>query len=167
MKTNDLLPALRDHLTAELTCHRSLLANLEQQQRELVANNIGVFAELVEKCDPLMVEQVRLRKAREKLLNGFAALLDRPGKPLTISEAIAVATEPFKSELASRHLILKDTLLKLRVIQERNQGLVRQGLGFVRELVGTLTGQQAQSGYDRHGREGGRAGHGQLVNIAG
>jgi flagellar biosynthesis/type III secretory pathway chaperone len=167
MSPTDLLPALRDHLTAELACHRSLLANLEQQQRELVANHISVFAELVAKCDPFIAEQIRLRKAREKLLAGLAALMDRPGKPLTLGEAVALAPEPLKGELASRHLVLKDTLLRLRAVQERNQALVRQGLGFVRDLVSALTGEQAHGGYDRRGREGGRAGNGQLVNLAG
>jgi flagellar biosynthesis/type III secretory pathway chaperone len=163
----DLLPALRDHLTAELTCHRALLANQEQQQRELVANRLTEFAELVGRCDPLLTEQARLRKAREKLLAGFAALLQRPGKPITLGEVVAIASEPFKGELASRHLLLKDTLLKLRAVQERNQALVRQGLGFVRDLVGALTGEQAPGGYDRRGREGGRPGNGRLVNLAG
>lgn len=167
MSPTDLLPALRDHLTAELACHRALLANLEQQQRELVANHIGAFAELVEKSEPLVAEQARLRKAREKLLSGLAALMERGGRTLTLGEAVAIAPEPLKGELGARHLVLKDTLLKLRTVQERTQGLVRQGLGFVRDLVGALTGEPPQGGYDHRGREGGRAGHGRLVNLAG
>lgn len=167
MTPTDLLPALRDHLTAELVCHRALLANQEQQQRDLISNHLTAFAELVGRCDVLLAEQARLRKAREKLLAGFAALMQRPGKPVTLGEVVALATEPLKGELASRHLLLKDTLLKLRAVQERNQALVRQGLGFVRDLVGTLTGEQAQGGYDRRGREGGRPGNGRLVNLAG
>jgi hypothetical protein len=52
-------------------------------------------------------------------------------------------------------------------VQERNQALVRQGLGLVRDLVGALTGEPAQGGYDRRGRDGGRAGNGRLVDLAG
>lgn len=167
MKLADLLTSLRDHLTMELACHRTLLANFEQQQRELVANHIAEFSALVEKSEPLISEQARLRKTREKLLTGVAALLDRPGKPVTLSEVVAVAMEPLKGELSARQQVLKDTLLKLRTVQERNQALVRQGLGFVRDLVGTLTGEATQGGYDRRGRDGGRAGNGKLVNLAG
>jgi hypothetical protein len=168
MTPTDLMPALRDHLNAELACHRALLANLEQQQRELVANHVGEFAALVGRCDPFIAEQARLRRAREKLLTGFAVLLQRPGKPPSLGELVALAPEPLKGELAARHLLLKDTLLKLRAAQERTQALVRQGLGFVRDLVGTLTGEQAQGGgYDRHGRDGARPGNGRLVNLAG
>lgn len=167
MTPTDLLPALRDHLTAELACHRSLLANAEQQQRELVANHLAEFADLVTRSEPLIAEQNRLRKGREKLLTGLATLMERPGRPLPLADVIALAKEPLKGELASRHLVLKDTLLKLRAVQERNQALVRQGLGFVRDLVGTLTGEPAQGGYDRRGREGARAGNGRLVNLAG
>jgi flagellar biosynthesis/type III secretory pathway chaperone len=162
MTPTDLMPTLRDHLNMEITCHRALLANLEQQQRELVANHITVTT-----SEPLIAEQSRLRKAREKLLAGFAVLLERPGKPLSLTEVIAKASEPIKGELSSRHLVLKDTLQKLRAMQERNQALVRQGLGFVRDLVSTLTGEPNQHGYDRRGREGGRAGNGRLVNLAG
>jgi flagellar biosynthesis/type III secretory pathway chaperone len=167
MTPADLMPTLRDHLTMELACHRSLLANAEQQQRELVANHLEAFAELVAKSETLIVEQARLRKAREKLMHGLAALLDRVGRPIALADVIAVAMEPIKGELASRHLVLKDTLMKLRTLQERNQALVRQGLGFVRDLVGTLTGERAQGEYDRRGREGGRTGNGRLVNLAG
>ena len=167
MTPNDLLPTLRDHLNMELACHRSLLANLEQQQRVLVANRLTEFSTLVGSCEPLIVEQGRLRKSREKLLAGFAALLGRPGKPLPLAEVIAVASEPLKGELSARHLVLKDTLEKLRVVHERNQALVRQGLGFVRELVSTLTGVPTQGAYDRRGHDGARAGNGRLVNIAG
>jgi hypothetical protein len=93
--------------------------------------------------------------------------MERPGKPVTLSEVIAVAMEPLKGELSARQQVLKDTLHKLRTVQERNQSLVRQGLGFVRDLVGTLTGETAQGGYDRRGRDGGRAGNGKIVNLAG
>ena len=47
MIPTDLIPTLRDHLTMELACHRSLLANAELQQRELIANHMEIFAELV------------------------------------------------------------------------------------------------------------------------
>ncbi len=167
MTLNNLLPALRDHLNAEITCHRSLLLNLEAQQREVVANHIAVYAELVDKCDPLLVEQARLRKAREKILTGLAVVLDRPGKAIALGDVVAMVGEPWRGELSARHLVLKDTLLKLRVVQERNQALVRQGLGFVRDLVGALTGEPTQGAYDRRGHDGGRVGNGKLVNIAG
>lgn len=167
MKLPDLLIAMRDHLTMELACQRTLLANFEQQQRELVANHLTEFSTLVEKSEPLIIEQARLRKTREKLLLGVAALMERPGKPVTLSEVIAVAPEPLKGELSARQQVLKDTLLRLRMVQERNQALVRQGLGFVRDLVGTLTGETAQGGYDRRGRDGARAGNGKIVNLAG
>ena len=167
MIPTDLLPALRDHLTMELACHRSLLANAELQQRELIANHMETFAELVAKSEPMIVEQSRLRKSRERILTGFATMLQCTAKPLSISEVIALAAEPLKSELSARHVVLKDTLMKLRVVHERNQALVRQGLGFVRELVGTLTGEPVHGGYDRRGQEGNRAGNGRLVNLAG
>lgn len=168
MTPADLMPTVRDHLTMELACHRSLLANAEQQQRALVANQMEPFADLVAKSELLIAEQARLRKAREKLMHGLAALLDRVGRPPTLTDIIAVAMEPIKGELASRHLVLKDTVMKLRTVQERNQALVRQGLGFVRDLVGALTGEPAAKGeYDRRGREGGRSGNGRLVNLAG
>jgi len=167
MTPTDLMPPLRDHLNMELICHRALLANLEQQQRELVANHIPAFAELVTKCEPLITEQSRLRKGREKIIAGFAVLMERPGKSLSLADVIAIATEPLKGELSARHLVLKDTLQKLRAVQERNQALVRQGLGFVRDLVGTLTGEPTQGGYDRRGHDGGRPGNGRLVNLAG
>ena len=167
MTPTDLLPAVRDHLTMELACHRALLANAEMQQRDLIANRMSAFAELVTKSEPLILEQSRLRKAREKLMTGLAALMQRPVKSLSLSDVIALATEPLKSELSARHLVLKDTLLKLRVLQERNQALGRQGLGFVRDLVGTLTGEPLQGGYDRRGQGGGRTGNGRLVNLAG
>ena len=167
MIPTDLLPVLRDHLTMELACHRSLLANAELQQRELIANHMEIFAELVAKSEPLIVEQSRLRKSRERILMGFATMLQRPPKPLTISEIITQAAEPLKSELSARHAVLKDSLMKLRVVHERNQALVRQGLGFVRELVGTLTGEPVQGGYDRRGHDGNCAGNGRLVNLAG
>ena len=167
MTPTDVLPTVRDHLSLELACHRALLANAELQQRALIANQMPVFGELVAKSEPLIVEQARLRKARERLLFGLATLLQRPTRPLMLSEVVALAAEPLKGDLAARHLILKDTLLKLRVLQERNLVLVRQGLGFVRDLVGTLTGEPLQGGYDRRGQEGGRSGQGRLVNLAG
>ncbi len=167
MIPTDLLPPMRDHLTMELTCHRSLMANAELQQRALIANQLAVFGDLVAKSEPLIVEQARLRKARERLLLGLATLLQRPTKPLLLSEVVALAGEPLRSDLSARHLLLKDTVVKLRTLQERNQALVRQGLGFVRDLVGRLTGEPLQGGYDRRGQEGGRPGNGRLVNLAG
>ena len=46
MIPTDLLPTLRDHLSMELACHRSLLANAELQQRELIANHMEHFCRI-------------------------------------------------------------------------------------------------------------------------
>jgi hypothetical protein len=40
-------------------------------------------------------------------------------------------------------------------------------LGFVRDLVGTLTGEPTRGDYDRRGQGGNRPGNGRLVDLAG
>jgi flagellar biosynthesis/type III secretory pathway chaperone len=167
MNNHAFFQSLRDHLNAELTCHRSLLALGEQQQRALISHDVAAFANLTKQAEPGISEQQRLRKERERIIKmlALAVLPEVPTPALT--QLITVAPEPLQSELKTRHLLLKDALEKLRLTHERNQALLRQGLSLMRDLVNALTGDNAQQGYDRRGHGGGTTGNGRLVNLAG
>lgn len=158
---------LRDHLNAELACVRALLPVMEEKQRQVVAGQITAFAATVEREERLALEQGRLRQVRERLLIKLALGLGKAGD-LRLSTLIAMAPEPLRGELSSRQLLLKDGLMRLRELNERNQALVRQGLGLVRDLVGALVGSTPDASYDRRGVGGsGLSGNGRLLDIAG
>ena len=158
---------LRDHLNAELACVRALLPVMEEKQRQVVAGQITAFAATVEREERLALEQGRLRQVRERLLTKLALGLGKAGD-LRLSTLIAMAPEPLRGELSSRQLLLKDGLMRLRELNERNQALVRQGLGLVRDLVGALVGSTPDASYDRRGVGGsGLSGNGRLLDIAG
>jgi flagellar biosynthesis/type III secretory pathway chaperone len=167
MIPNELVQGLRDHLNAELVCYRGLLAISERQQQALVANQVAKFAELTKQTEPSLNEQQRLRKLRERLLQRIAEVSGKSVAALSLTEVIGMSVEPLQSELKSRQLLIRDALERLRTVHERNQALLRQGLGLMRDLVRALTGDTDQSSYDRRGLDGGTRGQGRLINLAG
>jgi flagellar biosynthesis/type III secretory pathway chaperone len=158
---------LRDHLSSEIVIHRSLLQLAEQQQRLLVAHDLNAFAQLTSTMEQRVTEQQRLRKMRDALFVNMRQLLPPSNAAPTLSSIIAAIGEPLRGELQARSTVLKDTVAQLRSTHERNQALLRQALGFTRDMMQALTGDQQEQGYDRSGLGRGRPGRGNLVNIAG
>jgi len=167
MIPNELVQGLRDHLNAELSCYRGLLALAERQQQALIANQVAIFSELTKQTEPNIGEQQRLRKIRDRLLLRIAEVIGKKDGSPSLSHVIGMSVEPLQSELKTRQLLIRDALDRLRIVQERNQALLRQGLGLMRDLVNALTGDTAPQSYDRRGLGGVQRGHGRLVNLAG
>ena len=110
----------------------------------------------------------RLRNARERLLKTAQVLLNLQPAELTISGLAARAGEALRAELMRLAHDLKQTLLRLREANDRNQLLIRQGLGVVRDLIGGITGNPALHAYDRRGlMPGAIGGSGSLLDLRG
>ncbi len=167
MIPNDLVQGLRDQLNAELACYRGLLALAERQQQALIATQVAIFSDLTKQIEPNIAEQQRLRKNRDRLLSRIAESVGKKDGSLSLTHVVGMSLEPLQSELKARQLLIRDALDRLRIVQERNQALLRQGLGLMRDLVNALTGTTEPQSYDRRGLGGTQRGHGRLVNLAG
>ena len=167
MIPNELVQGLRDHLNAELACYRGLLTLAERQQQALITNQVAIFSELTKQIEPNIAEQQRLRKIRDRLMFRIAETIGKKDGSLSLTNVVSLSIEPLQSELKARQLLIRDALDRLRIVQERNQALLRQGLGLMRDLVNALTGDVEPQSYDRRGLGGTKRGHGRLVNLAG
>jgi FlgN protein len=158
---------LRDHLSAELVIHKNLLNLAEQQQRLLVAQDMSAFAQLTSTMEQRVTEQLRLRKIRDTLVQKLRQAMSPAHASASLSVIIAAMSEPLRGELQVRYTVLKDTVANLRTVHERNQALLRQALGFTRDMMQAITGDKQENSYDRNGLGRGRPGRGNLVNLAG
>jgi flagellar biosynthesis/type III secretory pathway chaperone len=122
---------------------------------------------LTKQTEPNLVEQQRLRKIRERLLQRIAEAMEKKDGPPTLTQVIAVTGEPLQGELKARQLLIRDALERMRTVQERNQALLRQGLSLMRDLVSALTGDNEPQSYDRRGLGGAQRSNGRIVNLAG
>ena len=159
---------LRDHLDVELAAHRTLLSLAERKQHDLVASDMAGFTRVLQEEQVALNETGRLRLLRERLMRAVATVLGVVLPELRLSLLLEKLPELVRHELARRQQDLKLVLEKLRLVNERNQALVRQGLAFTRELLGAVLGSTSAPAYDRRGLSGyAPASRGSLVNLAG
>lgn len=163
---------MRDHLDAELAAHRVLVTLAERKQTELVRGDMEGFTTVLSQEQTALSEVNRLRQIRDRLVRALATVFNLPAGDLKLSLLIPRLADPLRAEIQQRQQDLKALLERLRLINDRNALLIRQGLGFVRDLLGALmgpgTGTDAGA-YDRRGlgATSGATGRGNLVNIAG
>ena len=163
---------LRDHLDAELAAHRVLVSVAERKQSELIRGDMTGFTTALSQEQTAMSEIGRLRMIRDRLIRTLATVFNVPAVELKLSLLMPKLPEPLRVEIQQRQSDLKSLLERLRALNDRNALLIRQSLGFVRDLLGALMGPGSGTdagAYDRRGLggTGGVAARGHLVNIAG
>jgi flagellar biosynthesis/type III secretory pathway chaperone len=142
---------LRDHLDAEIAVHRQLLHLAEEKQRVVVAADGAALNALLERERAPLAESVRCRQFRERILRTAASVWNIPAAQTTLSRLCERLPEVLRAEILRRGHELRQLVERLRAVNDRNQVLIRHGLGLVRELVATVTGAPAAGAYDRRG----------------
>jgi flagellar biosynthesis/type III secretory pathway chaperone len=163
-----LLVQLKDHLDHEVQCHRRLLDLAEAKQRHIVAGDMQAFSELLRKEQEPLTAMLRLRQLRERILREVADALEMSRDTLRLTQVIERLTGQIRDELRTRITELKTLCERLREVNDSTMVLIRQSLGFVRDILGVLVGEAPSSNYDRRGTTASvRGQRGGLVNLAG
>ncbi len=142
---------LRDHLDAEITVHRQLLALAEEKQRTVVGADGAALQTLLDRERAPLAESVRCRQVRERILRTAASVWNLPPAQVTLSRLAERLPEVLRGEILRRGHDLRQLAERLRAVNDRNQVLIRHGLSLVRDLVATVTGAPTPGAYDRRG----------------
>jgi flagellar biosynthesis/type III secretory pathway chaperone len=148
-----LCTQLAGHLDNELALQRGLMQIAELKQQVLVRNDGAALAKLVEKEQPVLAEAARLRPVRERLVHAVSAALG-VADGTRLEQIAASAPAQFRTALATKGRELRTLVERLRDLNDRNQLLIRQGLGLVRELLDLFLPAPptpAAATYDRRG----------------
>jgi flagellar biosynthesis/type III secretory pathway chaperone len=165
---NVLFTQIRDHIDCEVKCHRRLLDLAEAKQRTIVSGDMRAFSELLQREQEPMSAMAGLRQTRERLLHDATQTLGLGRNCLRLYQIIEQCTGQIREELRTRANELKTVCERLREINDSNMVLIRQSLGFVRDILNALVGETPSDIYDRRGGSAyARAGRGRLVNFAG
>lgn len=159
---------LKEHLDNEVRCHRRLLDLAETKQRHIVAGDMQAFSELLRKEQDPLTAMTRLRQIRERILREVADALGLGRDNLRLTQIVERVSGQIRDELRSRITELKTVCERLREVNDSNMVLIRQSLGFVRDILGVLVGEAPVDAYDRSGATAyARSRRGNLVNLAG
>lgn len=161
---------LAEHLDAELSTHRSLMALAEAKQKQIVSGNMKEFTALLQREEGVLAEANKLKLQRDRLFINLAERLNVPIANLKLSALLERIPEPTRGQLATRHNDLRNLLERLKAANERNLLLIRHCLGYVRDVLGSVlgTGETVSAGgYDRRGGKGEAGAIGNLVNHRG
>lgn len=164
MSEPTLLDHLGQHLDQELKLHQQLIDIASNKRDEIVRGNVAELTKLIEREQVCLKLGNRLRQEREELVQAFAAALGEQPDHLRMAQILERAPEPLRSQLKGKQTDLRSVLLHLREINDRNMVLIRQSLGFVRDLLGMIGNQQNAHGYDQRGERSSGSGGGGLVD---
>lgn len=159
---------LKEHLDSEVKCHRRLLDLAEAKMRHIVAGDMQGFSELLKHEQEPLTTMMRLRQVRERILREVADTLGLARDNLRLTSIVERVTGQIRDELRARISELKTVCERLREVNDSNMVLIRQSLGFVRDILGVLVGESPVDAYDRRGITAyNRSRRGNLVNLAG
>jgi len=164
MSGASLLERLGEHLKAERVLHQHLLSLAEKKRDEIVAGNIDAFSKALEQEQDILKKGQELGRRRLKLLEACAKGMNCPVSNLRMAQILERAPEPLRSELGGLSHDLRELLQRLRDLNERNLVLIRQSLGFVREVMNIITGEEQQrQDYSRSGVQDSRQSSGGAI----
>ncbi len=146
-----LLVALRDELRHEMCLHRELLRLAEDKHRRIVDGRIDEFSRLLEEERMCMARAGELRDKRDMLLAHLAREAAVPLSELRLARLLEHVDEPLRSELGDLQTDLRTVLTRLREVNDRNMLLIRQSLGFLRDVMDVVLGDTRPQGYSQSG----------------
>ena len=122
-----------------------------QKRDDIVAGDMKKLAKILEREQVCMKLAHNLRQQREQLVFAFAQNLELEPKQLRMAQILERAPEPLRSELQGKQSSLKEVLTHLRELNDRNMVLIRQSLGFVRDILSLIGNEHSARGYDNSG----------------
>jgi flagellar biosynthesis/type III secretory pathway chaperone len=164
MSEATLIDHLGKHLDQELKLHQQLTTIASDKRDQIVRGDVQQLAKLIAREQVCLKLGNRLRQEREELMRAFAAALDQQPERLRMAQILERVPEPLRGELAGKQKDLRGVLIHLREINDRNMVLIRQSLGFVRDLLGMIGNQENAHGYDQRGERSSGSGGGGLVD---
>lgn len=160
-----LLEALCGHLRSELELHRALLRIAEHKHRDIVGGDMEAFTRDLEQ-EQLHVQQgAGLNQQRRRLLQRLARQFNLDARSIQMQHILEHCGEPLRGELQQLRQDLRKVLERLRSLNERNLLLIRQSLGFVKELINLAVGHQESGAYTHGGGYDDRRRAGGLLNL--
>jgi flagellar biosynthesis/type III secretory pathway chaperone len=156
--------ALHRHLQSEVKIHRELAAIAEGKNSLLVDNKVEEFSALVEREKGVLDKAVELRRFRDDLLRRIGERMQVHPRELTLTAILPQVDQPVRGDIEQEREELNTTMGKLQMLNDRNQMLLRTGLGFVSDLINTLAGTEQREAYDRAGARGTARSAGGLLN---
>lgn len=162
--TRVIIDALQRQLRNELSVYRQLLQLAERKRDALVANNLAELHILINEEQQQSTVAGDQRRIRDDLLRRWAGLQRCAPSQVRLTSIIATLPGQRAEALQQLGTELKLVVSNVQELNESNQVLLRTALGLVREVLGTVTGCDAQQGYDRSGHSGGQRGSGGLMN---
>ena len=163
-----LIGRLTELLRKELDHHRELLVIGNGLTAAVVANDRDRLRQAVERQRACQEQGDALRRSREDLLAACGRHLGLPGAKVRLTAVLARAGEGERRAADAVRSELTRVLADLKRTTERNQMLLRTGLGIVHDLMDLIAGPEQRSAYDRRGRASERRhGAGGMLNLRG
>jgi flagellar biosynthesis/type III secretory pathway chaperone len=152
---NDDVREIRHHIEEEIGCYRELMAVVEQERGILLS---GRHEDLLACVEQKLNLAQRLGQVQRERRQAMSRISPDPEHPLRLRDLGAMLPSeergPFKEMLVKAQALAE----RLSQASANNKSFVEEALDTVEHLLGILTGQGRQQGYDANGAMGARAG---------
>lgn len=148
------LHPVREHLERQLASVDHLLANLEEQERAIRAQDVPSVMAATTAMQGEMIRRTRLEQEREVLLTGLAMRLGL--RPDQVTSRVLADADPdgIGSEVSRLSEQLRDRVNRLRRRHDHVQELLKSELAFVSHLLSALNPTEKPA--EAYGRDGQR-----------
>ena len=137
---NGLLDKLIDILEEEINIFRSLFGILEDETAALMISDVKQLNEVIKKKENEVLKIRLLETQREKMVHDIAEKLGCSPKGLTLSQLAGMADIPYSQAIFKINEKLSQFAHSIRLLNQKNQTLLQQSLGLVRDSLSMLDG---------------------------
>lgn len=141
---------------SELQHQRLLLAQGETMNRAIIERDMAGLSRAVAEQDRLLNEGEILRRKREALRRTAASHLSVAVADMRVEALLPNLPERLQAAMDTIVAQLREVAQALSRMQERNQALLRSGLGVVRDCLAIIAGPAQGDGYTRKGHDADR-----------
>ncbi|MEK7413906.1 MAG: flagellar export chaperone FlgN [Planctomycetota bacterium] len=160
-----LLDQLRKHLESELAAQKRLLTLSEQLAPKLMIGDATAITTIVAQKEDPTREAARLASIRERLVRALAAVFQINGD-VNLTALMGKIPQQLRADFERLRAEITHICQRLGRQSERNLVMARQGIGFIRDVLGESFGGTPERLYDRRGVIGGGSPRrGGVVNI--
>ena len=152
---NPLLEDLMEVLRGEVALYDGILALLAEEGQALLSRSPQTVLDLVRRKETLVLKIRTLEESRHLISQRLAKAWGTPAATLTLSE-IAARSEPVSgAKLLEIRARMRSCVERLRVANERNSDLCRNGMETVRSIMEAVAGELNRPGRQAYGPRGG------------
>ncbi|MEZ0537217.1 flagellar protein FlgN [Caldicellulosiruptoraceae bacterium PP1] len=146
----ELLNKVLNLLMDEIGILKNILEIQNAKTKFIVENKVAYIVELNNKENIEVKRLNDIENSRYQYMNEISKIIDKDN--INIDDLILLSDGDIKERLMKAKNDIEDVILKLKKVNEINQGLIKSSLEYIDFMVNLISSNQLETSYEKSGK---------------